>query len=258
MEFINFENSKNQNEISNKNKQEVHLSAFGGIKKMKESIESIKGISLVDFFNTEKGREFLTYKKILLVGPPRSGKSCMREALKQAIKEIPLAPYPYVLTACPDGEGSWFQESVNNDSELATRLKAEYKGKFNPEFVKRISDSVKNLKLPLNFIDIGGIISPENREICKEANSAIMLCGEESILSNRPAEWKQFLNELEIPIIAEIYSDYFGTEDCVIEKDEDGIFRASIHHLERGEACASRKTVRELAKYIIELGSDKN
>lgn len=78
-------------------------------------------------------------KKIVLAGPPRSGKSCLREGLKQAIRAIPGAPYPYVITACPDGEGSWFQETVNGDPELAAACKAAYKAKFTPEFVKRIA-----------------------------------------------------------------------------------------------------------------------
>jgi len=41
--------------------------------------------------------------KVVLAGPPKSGKSCLREGLKQAIRRISGAPYPYVITACPDG-----------------------------------------------------------------------------------------------------------------------------------------------------------
>src|SRR3989344_3720798 len=93
-------------------------------------------------------------KKIAPPGPPRSGKSCMREGLKQALRAIPSAPYPYVITACPDGEGAWFQETVNNDPELAAACKAAYKAKFTPEFVKRISESVQNCSLELTLIDI--------------------------------------------------------------------------------------------------------
>lgn len=44
--------------------------------------------------------------KVVLCGPPRSGKSCLREGLKQAIRRVPGAPYPYVITAAPDGEGA--------------------------------------------------------------------------------------------------------------------------------------------------------
>lgn len=61
--------------------------------------------------------------KIVLCGPPRSGKSCLRQGLKDAVRSIPGAPYPYVITGCPDGEGAWFQETVNHDPEVATACK---------------------------------------------------------------------------------------------------------------------------------------
>lgn len=236
--------------------QEEHLLGEEGVEMMKEMLESVDSISLEEFFKTEKGQEFLKSKKIILAGPPQSGKSCLREAIKQSIKNIPLAPYPYVLTACPDGEDSWFQEAVENDPELAARLKAEYKSKFNPEFVKRISNSVENLELPLNFIDIGGIISPENEKICTHANAAVLLSSEKAILDKKPVEWKEFLSKMNIPIVAEIYSDYFGDEDYVKGVDEDQVFRASVHHLERGDSCKDREAVIELAKFIVSLGKD--
>lgn len=104
-------------------------------------------------------------KKVVLAGPPRSGKSCMREGLKQCLFQLHragIAPYPYVITACPDGEGAWFQETVNNDPELAAACKAAYKAKFTPEFVQRIVASVANCPLELTLVDIGGITSVEN------------------------------------------------------------------------------------------------
>lgn len=90
--------------------------------------------------------------RVVLAGPPRSGKSCLREGLKQAVRAIPGAPYPYVITACPDGEGSWFQETVNQDPGLAAACKAAYKAKFTPEFVARISASVSNCQLALTIV----------------------------------------------------------------------------------------------------------
>ena len=119
--------------------------------------------------------------KIVLCGPPKSGKSCLREGLKQAIRNIPGAPYPYVITACPDGEGAWFQETVNRDTREARELKEDYKSStngFSPEFVKRVADSVANCKLSLTLVDIGGRTSVENEEICSSATHAILLAGD--------------------------------------------------------------------------------
>ncbi|MCD6232988.1 hypothetical protein J7J81_01210 [bacterium] len=192
--------------------------------------------------------------KIVLCGPPRSGKSCLREGLKQAIKRIPGAPYPYVITACPDGEGAWFQETANRSPEEARRLKEEYKASlsgFSPEFVKRVADSVVNCQLPLTLVDIGGIPSVENKKICKTATHAIILAGD----MDKVPEWRAFCSELGLKIIAEIFSDYHGQEDTVHGVGKDGIFRGSIHYLERGEDVSQRPCVVALAQFLVRMAT---
>jgi len=185
-------------------------------------------------------------KKIVLAGPPRSGKSCLREGLKQAIKALPGAPYPYVITACPDGEGSWFQETVQNNPALAADCKAAYKAKFTPEFVQRIADSVKNCSLELTLIDIGGMITPENMKICADATHVIILSSDYAKME----EWREFASELGLTILAEIFSDYNGATDIVIE---GAILKGSVHHLERGESISERPLVKALARHIVEF-----
>ncbi len=189
--------------------------------------------------------------KIVLCGPPRSGKSCLREGLKQAVRRIPGAPYPYVITACPDGEGAWFQETVNMDPELAAQCKAAYKSKFTPEFVRRVADSVRNCNLPLTLVDIGGIPSVENEQICASATHAIILAGD---LSKVPV-WREFCGKLGLSVIAEIHSDYHGTEDAVPQLCEDGVWRGSVHRLERGEQIHERPTVRALADLLARVAT---
>jgi CRISPR-associated protein Csx3 len=246
--------------VPNLAKEPVPLTGREGIDLLKASTSKVVGINLIDFLKTPEGREAIKLKKIILAGPPKSGKSCTRQGLKDVIRGIPGAPYPYFVTACPDGEGAWFQESMNNDPALAAKLKAEYKSKFTPAFAQRVADSVKNLSLPhnpLNFIDIGGVISPENRQICEHANGAILICGETATRNDAPSEWKNFFTELRIPIIAEMYSDYKGKEDIVDGAGEDGVFRGSVHYLERGENLTDRKAIQELARFIIDLGKEK-
>lgn len=189
--------------------------------------------------------------KVVLCGPPRSGKSCLRQGLKDAVRRVPGAPYPYVITACPDGEGAWFQETVNSDPDLAAACKAIYKAKFTPEFVRRITDSVKNVALPLVLVDIGGIPSAENKEICASATHAILLAGDTS----RFPEWREFCAGLGISVLAEIASDYHGQEDIVPALGEDGIYRGSVHHLERGEPVAERATIKALAEILAEMAN---
>lgn len=189
--------------------------------------------------------------KVVLCGPPRSGKSCLRQGLKDAVRSLPGAPYPYVITACPDGEGSWFQETVNQDPDLAATLKTAYKAKFTPEFVARIANSVKTVALPLVLVDIGGIPSAENREICASATHAILLAGD----MGRLPEWRALCEELEISVVAEIHSDYHGSTDTIPSLGEDGVYRGSVHHLERGEPVSERPTVRALAEILVALAS---
>ncbi len=190
--------------------------------------------------------------KIILCGPPHSGKSCMREGLKQAIRAIPRSQYPYFITACPDGEGAWFQETANRSPEEARKLKDDYKkavGGFSPEFVERIANSIRDCPLPLALADIGGIPDEKNKEICEHATHAIILFNDQC----RVDEWRRFCHELNITIIAEIYSDYRGKEDTVgITED---IFTGTIHHLERGEDVSRRNCIRALAKYLVRLTS---
>ena len=185
--------------------------------------------------------------KIVLCGPPHSGKSVMREGLKQAIRQLPDAPYPYVITACPDGEGSWFQESSARNPKLASELKKNYKGSFSPGFVRRIAESVRNCNLPLTLIDIGGKITKENREICDGADHAIILYGNPAKLQ----EWRDFCKNLSLTIIAEIFSDYRGKEDSL--SSQKNLFRGSVHYLERGEDVSQRPCIKALARHILSL-----
>lgn len=189
--------------------------------------------------------------KVVLCGPPRSGKSCLRQGLKDAVRRIPGAPYPYVITGCPDGEGSWFQETVNADPALAAACKATYKSKFTSEFVTRIADSVKNVSLPLTLVDIGGIPSVENEAICASATHAVLLLGDLS----REAEWREFCRKAGLTVVAVIHSDYNGTDDSVPALGEDGEYRGSVHHLERGEPVAERPTIKALAEILADMAN---
>ncbi len=189
--------------------------------------------------------------KVVLCGPPRSGKSCLRQGLKDAVRSVPGAPYLYVITACPDGEGAWFQETVNADPALAAACKMAYKAKFTPEFVNRIASSVRSCALPLTLVDIGGIPSAENEAICASATHALLLAGDIS----RFEEWREFCRKVELVVVAEIRSDYHGTSDTVPALDEDGVYRGAVHHLERGEPVAERPTIKALAEILAEMAN---
>lgn len=187
--------------------------------------------------------------KIILAGPPRSGKSCLREGLKNAIHSITKhEPYCYVLTACPDGEGAWFQETAFWDPALAKKCKDEYRSQFTPEFVALWAGHVRSPNLPpLTLVDIGGLVSEENRQICAAATHAILLAREQSQF----AEWDQFADELGVKVLARLISDYRGQEDWY-ELMATGELVGTVHYLERGQPTQDRPTIQQLARMLVE------
>jgi len=149
---------------------------------------------------------------------------------------------------------------VEANPELAKSCKAAYKGKFIPEFVQRVADSVANCQLPLTIVDIGGIPSAENKEICKGATHAILLAGNSpktgEIWSERLVPWREFCRELNLTVVAEVFSDYHGAEDDIQGVGSDGILHGSVHHLERGEPVADRPMIKALAQHLVALASE--
>lgn len=197
--------------------------------------------------------------KIVLAGPAKSGKSCLREGLKQAIldfrRESSDVPYPYVITACPDGEGAWFQETMEKYPEVAKACKAVYKGEFTPEFVRLVADHVRNCEQPLTMVDIGGLIDDYNRDICRFATHIVILAGNASESGEcwnvRMEAWREFAKALDLTVVAEIFSDYHGKTDIVKNVCSDNTLRGSVHYLERGEHIVDRPMVRALARHIL-------
>lgn len=198
--------------------------------------------------------------KVVLCGPPQSGKSCLRDGLKKAILGILGAPYPYVITACPDGEGAWHQAAYENNEELAKSIRSVNKGDVTPEFAKEAAGWVKSANQPINIIDVGGKRSPENKLIMREATHAVILS------SDRPeiGEWREFCQGLSLNVLAEIYSDYHAKSDEItIQKDWDGfleenpiegpLLAGSVHHLTRGEDVSMRPMVQALAHLLVKL-----
>ena len=124
------------------------------------------------------------------------------------------------------------------------------------------------------MVDIGGIPSKENREICacathimilmpttmapdkfRELQHAYEICGltVPQNLQEVKASWIEFADTLGLAVTADIVSDYHGTEDKVEGTAQDGVFRGAVHYLERGEPAQTRPMVRALAEHIVAL-----
>lgn len=172
--------------------------------------------------------------KVILAGPPHSGKSCLRDRLARAIRlNCPSGRdyLSYVITACPDGEGAWYAETHYCDTDLADSLKQQVKAEFSHLNTALYADWVKNCNLPLTLIDIGGKISEQNRMICASATHALIVFADESKLQ----EWRTFCEEFKLEIIAEIRSDLSHGSDVLLSRSKDGVYRGTIHNLVRGQ-----------------------
>ncbi|MEB3217903.1 MAG: CRISPR-associated protein Csx3 [Nostocales cyanobacterium 94392] len=183
--------------------------------------------------------------KVAICGFANTGKTCFREGLKQALLQIPKAPKFYVVSGCPDGDGSWFSETAKRDVDLAKKLKSEYKAGFSQEFAHFKAKEFRNIKEPIFIFDVGGKISPENRTIMAEATHTIILAKEDSEI----ATWENFCKDLDLEVLAIIKSDYHGTEDFI--ESEAPILTGRIHYLERGVNVSEREVVKVLARILV-------
>ncbi|MGD2182162.1 CRISPR-associated protein Csx3 [Lusitaniella coriacea] len=189
--------------------------------------------------------------KVVLCGPPNTGKTCLREGLKQALLKTPNAPDSYVISGCPDGDGSWFSETARRNPEFARQLKDEYKANFTPEFADKKAKEVEVIKNLILVFDVGGKISSENRIIMDRATHAVILAKTDAEVK----KWQAFCDELHLQVIAILYSDYHGTRDSI--ERESPLLIGSVHHLDRTQETSSRPTIQALARILVDLIAQK-
>ncbi len=213
-----------------------------------------------DVIETTEYQQERSIIKVVLCGPAQSGKSCLRDGLKKAIFATLGAPYPYVITACPDGEGSWHQEAYEKNQLIAKEYKLGNKAEFTPEFAQEAAKWVRSANQLINIIDVGGKMSPENRIIMQPATHAVILSKDVS----KFAEWSDFCQSLGLKVIANIHSHLDGVEDEVSLVDgwqeatnelltQAPLLTGSIHSVRRGEILSNRPMVKALADVLIHL-----
>jgi CRISPR-associated protein Csx3 len=186
--------------------------------------------------------------KLVLCGPPQSGKSCFKDGLTRAIKCLPGAPYPYQITACPDGEGSWFHRTAQVDPDLAARERQ--KGAFCEAEVAKFEAWIRDVREPLTIVDVGGRISAENERIMRHATHAVVLSRDEAEF----LPWEVFCQGLGLVVVAKIYSDYRGVQDVIDWRS--GVLTGSVHYLDRQVEATDRPMIQALAAHVIQLVQD--
>lgn len=106
--------------------------------------------------------------KVAICGFPNTGKTCLHEGLKKALLQIPEVPDTYVISGCPDGEGSFYSETARHNLELARQLKDEYKTKFTPEFAASKARDIAAISNSLLVFDVGDESRQRTRRLCRK------------------------------------------------------------------------------------------
>lgn len=183
--------------------------------------------------------------RIVFGGPKHSGKSVLLWYLKKLLQRHG----DYMPMRCaPDGEGDWTQELYLTNPDLTLELR--HKGKFSEEFVSWAEGAVKNCTSRFGLIDVGGIPSPENRRICKNAEALVIVIGDQWGPDVHEL-WVQFAKELGLKVLGTVH----GTLDSNVAEysriNPDGKFEGLSVGLDRktfkGSAC-----VEALADFLAE------
>jgi CRISPR-associated protein Csx3 len=201
-----------------------------------------------DLIETDEPNRERQQIKLVLCGPPQSGKSCLREGLKWQIMGMLNAPYPYVITACPDGECAGMQEVFQRDPQSAQGIKATYKGDFTPQYAEKMHQAVASSNNLITIVDVGGKISPENEMIFQAATHAVIIAGGQDYQESMTT-WEAFCHQQNLQVIAKIHSDYAAITDRIDTLSP--VLTGAVHHLQRGEDITNRPLIQALAQQIV-------
>lgn len=178
-------------------------------------------------------------KKVIVCGPPHSGKSVFLANVKEL---LPRTGY-FMFRCCPDGEGTW---SAKADQETVKEIRR--KGKFDKTFMDYVLKGLDNIQshIPLVLVDVGGIRSAENAEIFKRCDYFIVLSSKEDEI----VEWIKFGTEHGLKPLAILKSELVGTE-CL--ECEEVPVRGTVTNLERGTYQLESKLLGALASRLNEI-----
>jgi len=194
--------------------------------------------------------------RVAVGGPPHSGKSVLISVLRRV---LPRDRY-VIIEGAPDGEGitGWAHEA---DQELVRAIRR--KGKFLEEFVCWVVESIRNSRMPITLVDLGGMLldeegnftptgvrlTPQNERILRECDGIIVIASPQ--YTEVAARWVAEAERLGVKPIAILESVLTGAEDEIF--DFGPPFRARITKLEREDPPFASATAKALAELLISL-----
>jgi CRISPR-associated protein Csx3 len=138
---------------------------------------------------------------IVIGGPPHSGKSVLLGYLTDWLRRERIDHY--VLRACPDGEGDWFQR---DRPEIVRSLR--YKGEWTNEWVDQMCKAIAGRQVPL-LVDMGGRPSEYQLRILSACTHAVLLTKDEE----SRAHWLSHVDKAGLILLADLESSLDGPSE---------------------------------------------
>ena len=174
--------------------------------------------------------------KIVFCGPPHSGKTVF---IANLIDKMPTNAYT-IIRACPDGEGTWSNNKNQKEIEIVRK-----KGKFTDSFINNACQAIDNQTNEIVLVDVGGVISKENKQVFQHCDSFVVLSNNEE----KKNEWLQFGQSLGLDCVGCIDSRLEGQEEIY---SKEPYLQGKIVGLKRGELLNKSTVIESLVSDIIQ------
>ncbi|MHB8566447.1 MAG: hypothetical protein ACYC7D_08570 [Nitrososphaerales archaeon] len=152
--------------------------------------------------------------RIVVGGPPNSGKSTFVINLKRALQDTgvnaefaELDPFASTL-ALLEGLMSEEERKMSKRKEISE------------DEIKKVAERLVGFdgKVEIVLGDLPGKITPQTKSLCRHATHAIIVCKDQAIEDIKA--WRSFFDESDVPVISEIVSKIEGEESCRIGQNK--------------------------------------
>ena len=167
---------------------------------------------------------------IALIGPPNSGKTVFMYALFNKLLTLnPVFVHRnyYIIKGNPDGGGLW---SANMPDNLLQFIRNKYD--YIPAFVADVIEQIKKTSRikKIIFVDCGGKISDENKQILSKCTHAILVSNNKK----ESEEWRKAYHGLKYMAIIDSYKNVRGKQSSIKNIDKKGTYYMDMTDLRRG------------------------